>query len=231
MRETEIILLLDRSGSMSSIREATISGINKLMEDVRKEPGRGYWTLLQFDDMQSAKGAKEDFPLVSFERISDEFAPRMETFVPRGSTALIDAACMTIMKTKERVLQIPKETRPRVMIVIITDGQENASVEFTRGRLRELTAEVQKELDWQFMYIGANQDAFAESSKIGIPTVMRTYAGAQHCNKVDYAHNSKGFGEAMVKTSGGLRGWKAEGNQTAEQLLSSAEPEPKEVKP
>jgi hypothetical protein len=223
-RPTEVIIVLDRSGSMASIREAAVRGVNDFIAEVQKTPGEGFWTLLQFDDHDSARGAREAFPHVVFERVPDARVPRLEAqdFLPRGSTALVDAVCLTVQRTRERWLAAPEHLRPRVMIVVMTDGQENASREYSSAKLRELTAAAQAEHGWSFVFLGANQDAFAESGKLGIHT--HSHGGV--ANKIDYSATSQGVAAGLAAGARHVRGWKGDGNPTADQLLGGIDPDP-----
>ncbi|MFO0842979.1 MAG: vWA domain-containing protein [Gemmataceae bacterium] len=223
-RPTEVIIVLDRSGSMASIREAAVRGVNGFIDEVQKEPGEGYWTLVQFDDHDSARGAAEAFPHVVFDRVPDARVPRLEvhSFVPRGSTALNDAVCLTVTRARERWLTIPEHLRPRVMVVVMTDGLENASRQFSGAQLRHLTAEVQAQHGWSFVFLGANQDAFAESAKLGIHT--QAHGGV--ANKINYTATVAGVAAGMAAGARHVRGWKGDGNPTADQLLGGIDPDP-----
>lgn len=224
-RVTEVVIILDRSGSMASIRESTVQGINTFISDVQKVPGEGYWTLVLFDDYPSANGAGESFPNVVFEKRPDREMKdfNLVDFVPRGGTALIDAVCVTIQRIKDRWLSLPEIQRSKIMIVIMTDGQENASRNFSRDAMRQLTAEVQAKYGWEFMYLGANQDAFAEANDMGI---QKTCGGIlyQGSNAVNYVADTQGVLGAFNLASRGTRDWKAGGNPTAEDLLGDATP-------
>src|SRR5262245_5538970 len=153
---------------MRSIRDVTVKNINGFIEDINKVPGEGSWSLLQFDDPDSARGGGEGFPHVVFEGRPHREVPLFEAadFCPRGTTALIDAMCLTIQRTRERIASLPEASRPAVMIVVMTDGLENASRAFTGAQLREMVAQMQAAPHgWEFVYLGANQDAFAEAGK------------------------------------------------------------------
>lgn len=227
---TEVVLVVDRSGSMSALRKGTVEGINNFIREVRETPGEGCWTLLFFDDHDSAKGANETFPQVILDRVPDAEVKDLteEEYRPRGSTALIDAVCFAIQRTKERLSQAPADPAKeyKVLFVIVTDGHENASKEWTNAKMRELVAEAENKYKWSFMYLGANQDAFAESEKHGIATRAFHGAGGQsYSNKVNYGASNSGVLGAFKLASAGSRAWKAEGNQTVESLLSPAAPE------
>lgn len=241
----EVIILLDKSGSMNVIREATVKGINDFIDEVQKTPGEGYWTLIQFDDRSSAHGAGEEFPHVTFARKMDAECPRLtlDGYRPRGSTALVDAVCLTINRIKDRLKDTDPAKRPRIMFVIVTDGEENSSKEFTSDQLREMTAEAEAKLGWKFLYLGANQDEFSVASKY-IPTSAGfNFAGLQGCvssgmmgsgvvatqhtnrSAIPFAHNAAGVRQAMISGSVGVRAWKADGRPEYLQFLSSAEPD------
>src|SRR6516225_4941941 len=186
---TDITLILDRSGSMGSLRDAACRSINDYMRTVDQEPGDGCWTLVQFDDPHSARGAGEAFPHEVFTQVLSERRPFLEVqnFQPRGRTALRDAMATTILRAKARIeSQVPEDLRKdfRVLIVTMTDGLENASQQYTQAKLNELIAERQK-AGWVFVYLGANQDAFAEGQNLGIDqhlNVHNRYRGATFKN-------------------------------------------------
>ena len=180
MVQTEVAIILDRSGSMKSIWGAIIEGINALIEKVSAVPGETLWSLILFDDHPSAAGAKEGFPHWVFERKRDTETPKVELhqFQPRGGTALIDACVKTLSKMKAHHLTLAEPERPKV--VIVTDGEENSSRECTRGDLRALIAEMQSVHKWEFVYLGANQDAFHEAQKYGMQSTPVQMADPNH---------------------------------------------------
>jgi len=217
-RITDITIILDRSGSMRSIRDATVKGVNSFMDDVNKVPGEGVWSLVQFDDHDSARGAREGFPHVVFENVSSTQLPRLEPadFEPRGSTALVDAVCLTIGRIMTRVLGVAEADRPKVMVVVMTDGLENASREFTSARLREMAAEAQSLHGWEFLYLGANQDAFSEAGKYGI---------AKTSNVFNFSATETGTQRVLDAGARNTRYWKLDGNDSAADLLGNASPD------
>src|SRR5437588_6465110 len=102
-RPIDVTIILDRSGSMQSIRSATVQGVNDFIRSVNEVPGEGAWTLLQFDDPDSARGADEEFPHCIFGHAPSAQVPLLEPkdFVPRGRTALVDAVCTTLLRLRE----------------------------------------------------------------------------------------------------------------------------------
>lgn len=151
-------ILLDRSGSMEECRESTISAFNEYVNTLRSnEDISARISLTLFDD--------QSIDLV-FDMEKAANMPKLthETFVPRGMTPLNDA----IGKTAAR---IDKETLlegENVAFVILTDGLENASQEYSHDAVRKLLERVQKEKNWLVIYLGANQDAFAEGATRGV---------------------------------------------------------------
>ena len=155
---TEIIIVLDRSGSMNLIKNDMEGGLNQFFEEQKKEPGRATVTLTQFDTEYD----------VVYSGIDIQSVPKAE-LVPRGGTALLDAVGRTIHEVGSRLSKTPEADRPgRVIFLIITDGQENSSREFTSEQVKALIKEQIEKYSWQFVYLGANQDAFAEAGHLGI---------------------------------------------------------------
>jgi uncharacterized protein YegL len=150
---TEIIIVLDRSGSMSSIVDDTIGGVNTLIKEQAKDAGEIKLTIIQFDNNYEvfvAGKPVKDVPLLD-----------KTTYVPRGSTALLDAIGRTINEVGLRLSLIREEERPSlVLFVIQTDGQENASHLFTSDKIKEMIAHQKDVYKWQFLFLGADQDAF-----------------------------------------------------------------------
>lgn len=153
MKKTELIVIVDRSGSMqaNNYHIEMTNGINKFIKEQAKEKGKCKLTLTQFDNQ---------FDIVH-DGIPIKKAPKYE-LVPRASTALFDAVGRTIATAKER---IKKDWL--VVVLIVTDGMENASQEYSADMVRKLV-EKQTKKGWIFTYLGANQDAFAEGAKMGM---------------------------------------------------------------
>jgi Mg-chelatase subunit ChlD len=142
------VFILDRSGSMENCREDTIGGFNAFLRE-QKALG-GTLSLILFDH--------EYTPLYDKKAICDVEPMTTDTFVPRGSTALLDAIGKTIKA-------IEADRTP--IVAILTDGLENASNKFTKAHIKDLIDQKTKE-GWTFMYLGANQDAFQEAGALGI---------------------------------------------------------------
>ena len=167
---THVSVLLDRSGSMESIKNDTIGGFNNFIGEQKKVEGEMTITLCQFDH--------EYENLYNFIDIQEVVPLTDRTFIPRGSTALLDSVAKIIIDTGKKLAEMSEEQRPeRVMIVIITDGMENASVEQTRASVAAMVKHQEDNYQWQFVYIGANQDGFTEASKMGMHGVSYTATG------------------------------------------------------
>ena len=181
----EIVFVLDRSGSMNSIKMDTIGGFNAFVEEQRKEPGDCHFSLLQFDDKHDI--AYQGVPMNNVQELTDD------TFIPRGSTALRDGIARGAALLKERV-----KKGGLGALAILTDGLENASREISKDVLRDVLAGCDA-LGFGVIYLGANQDACAVGADLGIPAARAaTYTGE---------NVAKGFGAAgqnlaLFRTSG-----------------------------
>lgn len=189
---TDITFILDRSGSMQAVREDTIGGFNSFLEKQHDEPGEAKVSLYQFDDIYEVVYEGKD--------ISEAPELTMETFVPRNYTALYDAICYTINKVGARLSALPEEERPgKVLIVVVTDGMNNASKEFTAREVNAMITHQTENYKWQFQFIGANQDAIAGAASIGIPVK----------NSLSYAANSQGTGHMFTSLSKRVSAYRA----------------------
>lgn len=150
--QTEIVVILDRSGSMRSIGKSTVEGFNTFLDEQQNSEGEAFLTLVQFDDRYEidykSTPIKEVAPLIL-----------NETFVPRGNTALFDAVGKTIEEL---------ETDRDVILVIITDGHENSSQTYKREAIMKMIETKEKEDGWKVLFLAANQDAIAAGASIGV---------------------------------------------------------------
>ena len=155
---TDITVVLDRSGSMTSCRVEAENGLNHFIKEQRDLPGFANFTLVKFDDNYEVTHRGVD--IQEIEKC---------TLEPRGMTALLDAVGKTINETGDRLKEISEDLRPGLVVfVIVTDGQENSSHEFTKTQIKEMITKQQTDYSWQFTFLGANQDAFSEASSMGI---------------------------------------------------------------
>ena len=149
---------VDRSGSMGAIRTDAEGGINSFIEQQSKEPGEALLTLVQFNTQYEFIHSGKPIKRVSQYKLQ-----------PSGSTALLDAVGRAINETGARLSAMDESQRPGLVVfVIVTDGQENASREFNRTQIRQMIEHQQSVYRWQFTFLAANQDAFAEGASLGI---------------------------------------------------------------
>lgn len=158
---TEIAFILDRSGSMESQLEAAIAGFNNFLREQKETPGDARFTLVLFDD-------RYETPCRSIP-IREVVDLDTTTFVPRGSTALLDAIGRTIDELGAQLAAMREDDRPgQVIVAILTDGLENASRNFTHREISDRIAHQREVYKWQFFFLGANQDAIATASAMNI---------------------------------------------------------------
>lgn len=167
MKKTEIAFILDRSGSMESMTHAAISGFNEFLKaqqatvDDEGKPIPATFSLILFDHEYLAVHNRQDI------QTARPLTP--DTYVPRGSTALLDAIGRTIDYIGQELAATPEAERPaKVIIAILTDGEENSSRQFSMEDInRRITHQTEK-YQWEFMFLGANQDAIATAARMGI---------------------------------------------------------------
>ncbi len=154
---THLYFLLDRSGSMQSIRQETIDGFGAFITEQRGTAGTCRVTLAQFDDRYDEVYADLDVIAV----------PALD-LQPRGSTALLDSLGRLIVTAGERLAALPEAQRPAsVLVGVMTDGYENASLDWDHPRLRALIDQQTRDYAWQFLYLGADQDAIEVGARMG----------------------------------------------------------------
>lgn len=167
---TEIVCVIDRSGSMRTMCAEAIGGFNHFLEEQKRLPGKAQLTLVQFDHLYEVMHASKP--------ISDVPPLNPSTYVPCGTTALLDAVGRTVDDVGTRLSGLPEAQRPsKIIILIITDGYENASHDYSAQRVREMITHQRETYSWEFVFLGANVDAFAEAAKLGIQHTA-TYAAS-----------------------------------------------------
>lgn len=158
---TEIVFILDRSGSMQAMVEPAISGFNRLLREQQQVPGHARFSLVLFDDQY-----ERPFHSVP---IAEVVELDTSTFVPRGSTALLDAIGRTIDELGIQLAATAATDRPdQVIIAILTDGQENCSTLYTWEAVAKRIRHQTDKYQWQFLFLGANQDAIATAGRMNI---------------------------------------------------------------
>ncbi|MGI8670935.1 MAG: vWA domain-containing protein [Aridibacter sp.] len=178
--KTDITIILDRSGSMESVKSDTIGGFNSFLGEQQKVENEASISLVQFDDQYEIVYSDKD--INSADKLTES------TFQPRGMTALYDAIGRTINSVGQRLTDLAESERPdTVVFVILTDGFENASREFSAVKINEMINHQRNNYKWEFIFIGANQDAVLSAEAIGIN------ANAA----LTYAANAEGTAEAF----------------------------------
>lgn len=158
---TELVFILDRSGSMSGLESDTIGGYNSLLEKQKKEPGEAIITTVLFDDRYEL--LHDRINLRGISSITDN------EYNVRGSTALLDAIGKTISKIGNVQKHTAEEERAEhVMFVITTDGLENASREYGYEKIHQMIEHQKSKYGWEFIFLGANIDAIATAERFGI---------------------------------------------------------------
>ncbi len=158
---TELVFILDRSGSMHGLEKDTIGGFNSMLEEQRRKDGRALVTTVLFNS---------DYEILH-DRLALEKVPAMteDDYRVGSCTALLDAVGRTVEHISEihryaRLEDVPENT----LFVITTDGLENASRNYTADRVRKMIEDKKKEFGWEFLFLGANIDAVGTASRIGI---------------------------------------------------------------
>ena len=156
---TELVFILDRSGSMAGLEGDTIGGFNGMLAKQQAQPGQARVTTLLFDHEHQFIHDRLDLAAVS------PLTP--ESYFVRGNTALLDAMGKAVQKVDRVMAATEPSHRPdQVLFVIITDGMENASRRFTRQQIASLVA-ARREMGWEFVFLGANMDAIAVAESYG----------------------------------------------------------------
>lgn len=180
--KTLIAVVMDRSGSMGVVQDATIEGFNSFLKTQKETPGDCVMYYTQFDD---------EYEIVhKYVSLQDMPFLTRATYQPRGWTALYDAIANTIIQVGKDLAALSEEERPgRVLFVIQTDGQENRSVEYKNRDVIKKMIETQKnQYSWDFVFLGANIDAPAVANSIGIDLP----------NSMTYGHNRVGTASAFA---------------------------------
>nr|WP_314507659.1 VWA domain-containing protein [uncultured Lachnoanaerobaculum sp.] len=174
---TEIVYILDRSGSMSGLEADTIGGFNSMIEKQKETGESAYVSTILFDGVSEVLHDRVEIGKV--EKITDK-----EYFV-RGNTALLDAVGGAIKHMGNIHKYAREEDRPaKTIFVITTDGMENSSIKFGYSEVKRLIEKQKEKYGWEFIFIGANIDAFAEAQKFGI----------DEGRTVNYTYDKKGMG-------------------------------------
>lgn len=205
--KTIVNFILDRSGSMESVREATISGFNEYIQSLQKDEKNKYeFTLTLFDTIVTRN---ETIDIKKVKPLNKE------TYVPDGFTALYDAVCSTIKNTQDKESECKDcggiVHKQKILTVIMTDGGENASKEYDEKDMREMIQAREKQGNWTFVYLGANQDSYAAAAKYGI----------SHGNTANFYATSAGAGAVFRGMSAATASFASSSNLNSSVTLAS----------
>lgn len=168
---TQIVIVLDRSGSMEVVREATIASFNEFMTSQKAHPSEAQVFFAQFNT---------EYQVLFDKPIADAPSLSYLTYQPNGGTALYDAVGHTIDVMGQRLNAIPESERPnKVVFVILTDGEENSSRRYSQQMIAERIGHQRTKYSWDFVFLGANQDAVLTARGLNIPMpAAMTYRAA-----------------------------------------------------
>ena len=157
---TEIVCILDRSGSMRNLSKDTVEGYNSFIEKQKNEPGEAVLTTVLFNDEYQLLHDRKNIKDVSEMTIND--------YYPIGCTSLLDAIGKTIDDIGVKLAETKEEERPsKVIFMITTDGMENSSKKYSYDDIKTKVKHQQEKYSWEFIFIGANIDSYNEGSKLG----------------------------------------------------------------
>lgn len=153
---TALLVIVDRSGSMSTIRDDMIGGLTTMLRNQSAQPGRLTVDLVSFDDVVEVEHEMA---------AADGLVVRL---VPRGSTALYDAIGQSVIRFGETLKVMAEDARPgTVQVIVVTDGEENSSKEFSAAEVKRLVQQQSLEYSWDFVFLGANQGAVLTGQTLG----------------------------------------------------------------
>lgn len=207
---THLAIVQDKSGSMTSLRDETIQGFNTYLEEQQKLPGKCTFSLLQFDT---------DFNVIcEMEPVKSVRPLTRDTYRTIGNTALLDAIGRTIVTLGQKLEALPEAERPaRVIIAVITDGEENSSEEYQgeagRAKIFEMIKHQTETYKWQFVFLGANQDAIKSGQNIGMAAT----------NSISMAHNSVGVKSGYVALAANTTCFRSSSPDNVDAMMFSKE--------
>lgn len=199
IKKTLVNFILDKSGSMDSVKDATISGFNEYVSTLKKDEKSEYeFTLTCFDHRHETLYRSR--PIKEVTRLNSE------SYQPNGNTALYDAVVSTIRNTKV-------EHGQKVLNVIMTDGEENASQTYTEKDMRLLIDTLQNNGNWTFLFLGANQDSYKNAARFGISSM----------NTVNFASTGASVNNMMRSMAVNTSSYAASASSSTDAFFSKAD--------
>jgi hypothetical protein len=190
---THISVILDRTGSMQSIRDDTIGGFNAFLKEQQSQPGVATLTLVQFD-------TQDPYEVIHrFKPISEVPELTHNTYVPRASTPLLDAIGRGINDLEKCLADMEESQKPaKVVLAIITDGQENSSREFRKDQIVKMIQQKQEENRWQLVFLSADMASIDDAGEYGI----------RAASSMSHDRSAAGVASAWRSMSGSLSGYR-----------------------
>jgi len=185
-KHTELVCILDKSGSMSHLESDTIGGFNTLINNQKEEEGTVLVTTVLFNTNNTILHNR--IPLEEVEPLTKK------EYSASGGTALLDAVGTTIDMLSKKIAQSETATYPTVLCVIMTDGEENSSCSYTLKRVKKVIEFYKENHDWEFIFLGANIDAFQKAQDLGIP---KERASSFHADKEGITINFEVLSESI----------------------------------
>lgn len=189
---TKIVLVLDASGSMGPLAYETMTAVNHFIEEQRKVPGEATFTLVCFNT--NYEFVRTNQPLNTVPLLTQA------EYQPVGWTALLDAIGRAIDETGRELSSLPEAKRPgKVILAILTDGQENASKEYSQAAIKQRITVQQERYGWQIVFLGAGPETIAQAADIGIRAAFA----------MNYQASSQGIGQAVSSVSSNVSSYRA----------------------
>lgn len=193
---TELVVVIDRSGSMEPVANDAIGGFNTFLKAQKEAPGEAKMTVVQFNTQLEFYAVNADVKSVN--------PLDTKTYTPEGGTALYDAVGLAIDETGKRLAAMEEKDRPsKVIFAILTDGEENSSKKYTGGEIKKMIERQRDVYKWDFVFLAAGEGAFKEAEHIGMQmskTMRFANTGANQSASYDtlafYASNSRSMKSA-----------------------------------
>ena len=199
---TELVFILDRSGSMAGLVQDTIGGFNAMVKKQQSEPGEALVSTVLFDN--DSQVIHDRVPLTQVPELTEK------TYYVRGCTALLDAVGDAIHHIGNVHKYAREEDRPeKTLFVITTDGMENASRRYSYEKVKEMIGRQQEKYGWEFVFLGANIDATREAARFGIrPECAADYHADSRGTQSVYASVGNAISHMRTQSKPLSAGWK-----------------------
>ena len=189
----KIINIIDKSGSMDTMIDTAINGFNEFLIEQKKVDGDALVSTVLFSDGY--------YPVYDDVDIQKCLYLDKNNYIPKGYTALYDAIGKTINKEIDKLGNMPIEDRPvKILCVILTDGHENHSREFTKDQIKNLIGEMKEEFNWEFIFLAANEEASLTAQTMGI-SKGNSYSFANNADGLKSAYSAVSFASTSYRNS------------------------------